>query len=120
MIRYARVAPDTTAGTVRVDLHPATLTPGGTSPTEARMRSAGGVRDGIVAAEERSLGTVVTVRYELTALSAEAEPALREFFAGFEGYLASWREAIGAIRSDVWPTGGSTAAGPRPVPPRGA
>ena len=89
-IRYARVVPGVTAGTVRVDLHPA-----------------GG-------------GTEVTVSYNLTALTAEAEPDLRNFFAGFGRYLESWREAIGAIRSDEWRTGESTAAGPRPAPPTGA
>lgn len=89
-IRYARVVPGVTAGTVLVNLRPA-----------------GG-------------GTEVTVSYDLTALAAEAEPALRDFFAGFGRYLESWQAAIGTIRSDEWRTGGSTAAGPLPAPPTGA
>nr|WP_221376559.1 SRPBCC family protein [Actinoplanes polyasparticus] len=89
-IRYARVVPGVTAGTVLVNLRPT-----------------GG-------------GTEVTVSYDLTALAAEAEPDLRDFFAGFGRYLESWREAIGAIRSDEWRTGGSTAAEPQPAPPTGA
>jgi hypothetical protein len=70
MIRYARVVPEVTAGTVRVDLRPVGTT-----------------------------GTEVTVSYDLTALTPEAEPALRDFFAGYDAYLESWRAAISAIRS---------------------
>ncbi|MCY1141723.1 SRPBCC family protein [Actinoplanes sp. Pm04-4] len=69
-IRYARVVPGVTAGTVRVDVRPS------------------------------GAGSEVTVTYDLTALTPEAEPALRDFFAGYAHFLESWREAIGAIRND--------------------
>ncbi|MBL7256103.1 SRPBCC family protein [Paractinoplanes lichenicola] len=65
-ISYARVAHGATAGTVAVTLRPSTG------------------------------GTEVTVTYDLTALTAEAEPAARDFFDGYAAYLESWRVAIDA------------------------
>ncbi len=66
-ISYARLLPHVSAGTVRVTLRPSSQTPG---PTE------------------------VTVTYDLTVLSPEAEPTLHHFFEGYEPYLESWRQAI--------------------------
>lgn len=63
-IRYARVTPQTTAGTVTVSLN-----------------GTGG-------------GTEVTVTYELTALTEAAAPGLREFAAGYPAFLTDWQHAI--------------------------
>jgi hypothetical protein len=38
----------------------------------------------------------VEVTYQLTALSAEAQPGLREFAHGYPAYLQSWQDAISA------------------------
>jgi hypothetical protein len=66
LIRYARVVPGVTAGTVTVEL-------------------AGAGRD-----------TEVTVTYELTALSDAGEAEVREFAAGYGDFLRSWETAIAA------------------------
>jgi len=65
-IRYARVAPGDTAGTVTVDL-----------------TDAGGQCD-------------VTVTYELTALTASAIEPLRGFAARYDDMLRDWADAIAA------------------------
>ena len=69
LIRYARVVPGVTAGTVTVEL--------------------AGV-DG---------GSEVTVTYELTALTGAAEAELREFAAGYPDFLRSWEAAIAAAHA---------------------
>ena len=63
-ISYARMTPGDRAGTVTVELS-----------------AAGGASD-------------VEVTYQLTALSAAAEPGLREFADGYAAYLQSWQDAI--------------------------
>ncbi|HEY1674732.1 MAG TPA: SRPBCC family protein [Streptosporangiaceae bacterium] len=63
-ISYARMTPGERAGTVTVELS-----------------AAGG-------------GSDVEVTYQLTALSAAAEPGLREFADGYAAYLQSWQDAI--------------------------
>jgi hypothetical protein len=63
-IRYARVTPGTSAGTVSVVLD------------DADGRSE------------------VTVTYELTALSDEGAAHLRRFAEGYPAFLASWQDAI--------------------------
>ena len=68
-IGYARVTPGDRAGTVTV-----ALTASG-DDSEAE------------------------VTYRLTALSDQADAALREFAAAYEGYLASWESAISAMPS---------------------
>lgn len=65
-IRYARLTPGRTAGTVTVAL-----------------ADAAGHSD-------------VTVTYELTALTVAGRDHLREFATGYRAYLASWQEAIAA------------------------
>lgn len=65
-ISYARVTPGDRAGTVTVEI-----------------REAAG-------------GSDVDVTYELTALGGAARTRLREFAAGYPGYLRSWQEAIAA------------------------
>ena len=42
-------------------------------------------------------GTKVTVSYELTALTAQADAGLRRFAAGYQEYLAHWERAIAAV-----------------------
>jgi Polyketide cyclase / dehydrase and lipid transport len=42
-------------------------------------------------------GTTVVVSYELTALSAGADEALRRFAAGYEEFLAHWERAIATL-----------------------
>ncbi|MBB4742983.1 hypothetical protein BJY16_006442 [Actinoplanes octamycinicus] len=71
-VRYARVLPGVTAGTVTVEL----------------AEGAGGHSD-------------VTVTYELTALTAAAEPELREFAAGYAGMLRHWSDAIAAALTEM-------------------
>jgi hypothetical protein len=68
-IRYARVVPGVTAGTVTVEL-----------------AGAGGDSE-------------VTVTYELTALAEPGEAELREFAAGYAEFLRSWETAIAAARA---------------------
>jgi hypothetical protein len=63
-ISYARMTPGDRAGTVTVELS-----------------AADGASD-------------VEVTYQLTALSAAAEPGLREFADGYAAYLQSWQDAI--------------------------
>jgi hypothetical protein len=63
-ISYARMTPGDRAGTVTVDLS-----------------AADGASD-------------VEVTYQLTALSAAAEPGLREFADGYAAYLQSWQDEI--------------------------
>ena len=63
-ISYARMTPGDPAGTVTVELS-----------------AADGASD-------------VEVTYQLTALSAAAEPGLREFADGYAAYLQSWQDAI--------------------------
>lgn len=65
-IRYARLTPGRTAGTVTVAL-----------------ADAAGHSD-------------VTVTYELTGLTDAGREHLREFAAGYRAYLASWQESIAA------------------------
>lgn len=64
-ISYARVTPGSRAGTVAVCLDP-----------------------------DDATGSVVTVTYELTALTADAETGLAEFAAAYPAFLASWEQAI--------------------------
>jgi uncharacterized protein YndB with AHSA1/START domain len=64
-IGYARVTPNTTAGTVLVTCRP-------------RSRS----------------DTEVTVGYRLTALTPEAQAGLDTFGEGYADYIDSWRDAI--------------------------
>jgi Polyketide cyclase / dehydrase and lipid transport len=68
-ISYARVTPDSRAGTVTVELRPS----------------------------ER--GSLVTVTYVLTALSDDARPELESFAAGYPEFLRGWQEAIAARAS---------------------
>jgi hypothetical protein len=63
-ISYARMTPGDRAGTVTVELS-----------------AADGASD-------------VEVTYQLTALSAAAQPGLREFADGYAAYLQSWQDAI--------------------------
>lgn len=63
-IRYARVTPGVTAGTVTVLL------------------------------DQAGVGTVATVTYELTALSDAARSDLASFAEGFTAFLESWQDAI--------------------------
>ena len=63
-ISYARMTPGDRAGTVTVELS-----------------AAGGASD-------------VEVTYQLTALSAAAQPRLREFADGYAAYLQTWQDAI--------------------------
>jgi hypothetical protein len=63
-ISYARITPGDRAGMVTVELS-----------------AADGASD-------------VEVTYQLTALSAAAEPGLREFADGYAAYLQSWQDAI--------------------------
>jgi hypothetical protein len=69
-IRYARVAPGDTAGTVTVDL-----------------ADAAGHTD-------------VTVTYELTALTASAIEPLRGFAARYDDMMRQWADAIAADLAD--------------------
>ena len=69
-IRYARVAPGDTAGTVTVEL-----------------AGAGGHTD-------------VTVTYELTALTASAIEPLRGFAARYDDMMRQWADAIAASLGD--------------------
>jgi hypothetical protein len=64
LLRYARVLPGVTAGTVTVALR---------GDTE---------------------GCAVTVTYDLTALTDEAARDLDGFVAGYAAFLESWRQAI--------------------------
>jgi hypothetical protein len=41
-------------------------------------------------------GTTVAVRYELTALKADANAGLDAFAAGYQGFLESWQDSIEA------------------------
>jgi hypothetical protein len=65
-ISYARVTPGELAGTVTVTISPS----GGNSDVE--------------------------VTYELTALTDTTVARLRDFAAGYPGYLRSWQDAISA------------------------
>jgi hypothetical protein len=65
-IRYARVLPRVSAGTVEVTL------------------------------DETPAGSDVTVHYDLTALTSESGRELDEFAAGYPGFLLSWQKAIAA------------------------
>ena len=65
-VRYARVAPGVSAGTVAV-----------------RVRPAG-------------KGSEAEVAYDLTALSEEGDAALAELEAGYDAFLAEWRTRIAA------------------------
>jgi hypothetical protein len=65
-IRYVRVTPGDSAGTVAVALAPA------------------------------GAGSQVTVSYDLTALSAAGDQRLAEFAAGYAAFLRSWQEQIAA------------------------
>ncbi|GIF51755.1 polyketide cyclase/dehydrase/lipid transport protein [Asanoa ferruginea] len=67
LLRYARLLPGVTAGTVTVVL-----------------RAAGD-------------GSAVTVTYDLTALTDEAARDLDGFVTGFAAYLESWQRAIGQL-----------------------
>ncbi len=64
-MRYARVVPGESAGTVTVDLAP--------GPE----------------------GSIVSVGYSLTPLGPAGERHLAEFAAGYPAYLRSWADAIG-------------------------
>jgi hypothetical protein len=64
-VRYARVTPGVTAGTVAVAVVQS-------DPTRTRLR----------------------VTYDLTALTTDAERWLDHFAAGFVGYIAGWEAAI--------------------------
>jgi hypothetical protein len=66
-VRYARVTPGATAGTVAVNVLDA-------EPARTRLR----------------------VSYDLTALSAGGARWLQDFAAGFTGYIAHWEAAIAA------------------------
>jgi hypothetical protein len=68
-ISYARMTPGDRAGTVTVTLSPA---------------------------GQHGEASDVEVTYQLTALSAAAEPGLREFADGYPAYLQSWQDAISA------------------------
>ena len=68
-VRYARVAPGVSAGTV-----------------EVRLRAGGD-------------GTVAEVAYDLTALSDEGDAALAGLESGYAGFLGEWRDAIAAAVS---------------------
>ena len=63
-VRYARVLPGVTAGTVTVVLR------------------------------DDAAGCAVTVTYDLTALTDDAARDLHDFVAGFAAFLDSWRHAI--------------------------
>jgi hypothetical protein len=63
-IRYARVTPGDSAGTV-----------------EVRLRPTGD-------------GSEVTVAYDLSALSATGDQRLAEFAAGYPAFLRTWQDAI--------------------------
>jgi hypothetical protein len=65
-IRYARILPHRSAATVDVGLR----------------AGAGG-------------GSDVTVTYDITSLSADADRELDDFAAGYDAFLGSWQEAIG-------------------------
>ncbi|MGP8159685.1 MAG: SRPBCC family protein [Candidatus Dormibacteria bacterium] len=47
-----------------------------------------------VSLEPSAAGTTATVRYEITALAPEANPAVREFGAHYVEYLDGWRDRI--------------------------
>ena len=66
-ISYARVTPGDRACTVTVTLSPA---------------------------GQHGEASDVEVTYQLTALSAAAQPGLREFADGYAAYLQSWQDAI--------------------------
>jgi hypothetical protein len=66
-ISYARVTPGDRAGTVTVTLSPA---------------------------GQHGEASDVEVTYQLTALSAAAQPGLREFADGYAAYLQSWQDTI--------------------------
>ncbi|MCW6008865.1 SRPBCC family protein [Micromonospora sp. CPCC 205371] len=74
-IRYARVVPAISAGTVSVTLHPA--------DAGAPDGGAGG-------------GSDVAVTYDLTALTDAAGRDLDAFAAGYPDFLRSWEQAIAA------------------------
>ncbi len=57
-----------------------------------------GVNAGLVSVtldDAADAGSRVTVTYELTALTGEAENDLRAFADGYPAYIRSWEEAIG-------------------------
>jgi hypothetical protein len=68
-VRYARVAPGMSAGTV-----------------EVRLRADGD-------------GTLAEVAYDLTALSEEGDEALAKLESGYDEFLGEWRDAIAAAVS---------------------
>ncbi|HEY2276717.1 MAG TPA: SRPBCC family protein [Streptosporangiaceae bacterium] len=68
-ISYAQMTPGHRAGTVTVTLSPA---------------------------GRHGESSDVEVTYQLTALSAAAQPALREFADGYPAFLQSWQDAISA------------------------
>ena len=68
-VRYSRVAPAVSAGTV-----------------EVRLRGDAG-------------GTVAEVAYDLTALSDEGDAALAKLESGYDEFLGEWRDAIAAAVS---------------------
>jgi hypothetical protein len=68
-ISYARMTPGDRAGTVTVTLSPA---------------------------GQHGEASDVEVTYQLTALSAAAQPGLREVADGYPAYLQSWQDAISA------------------------
>ncbi len=64
LIRYARVAPGATAGTVRVEL------------------------------TGSGQGCTVAVTYDLTALTSPAAVELEDFASGYQEYLGEWKSSI--------------------------
>ena len=70
-IRYARVTPGDSAGTVEV----------------------------VLAAAE--VGATVTVTYDMTALSATGDQRLAEFAAGYAAFLRTWEDEIATFLGTV-------------------
>lgn len=83
MIEYARVTGGDQAGIVRVTCEPAA--------------------DG---------ATTATVAYDLTALSAQANPELDDFAKDYPHYLERWRQAIEHAIMSQWPLPPATMSGP--------
>ncbi|MBO2450417.1 hypothetical protein J4573_25165 [Actinomadura barringtoniae] len=95
--RFPEPAPDDTApGTVfETTGHGETTTWVVIDRTPDRVsyaRVTPGSRAGTVTVQARD--TTVEVTYDLTALSAAAEPALEEFAAGYGDFLKGWEAAI--------------------------
>lgn len=109
-IRYARIVPTISAGTVSITVTPSAATPdpadsagagsagaglGGAGSAGAGSASAGSAGAGLGGAGSGDAGgSDVTVTYDLTALTDATGRDLDAFAAGYPDFLRSWQDAI--------------------------